>query len=267
MSADTKTITALIVDDEPPARRLLRKLLGNHSEFEVIGECADGAAAIGAIGKHRPQVVFLDVQMPEVDGFSVLEALDPGNLPYIVFVTAYDQYAVKAFEAHALDYLLKPFTKERFAECLAHVRETLERDQLAVQQAKALSLAQSHAEETGAIEAPEPLTELVIREGQRVTMVRVADVLWFGAANQYVDAHTAVRTYVLSESLNGLQAKLDPEKFFRIHRSAIVNVDAVSEIRAAEHGAFTVALNSGARLTLSRRRRDLLLELLRRRPG
>lgn len=267
MSADTKRITALIVDDEPPARRLLRNLLADHSEFDVIGDCDGGAAAVASITEQRPQVVFLDVQMPEVDGFAVLEALDPAELPYIVFVTAFDQYAVKAFEAHALDYLLKPFTKERFAECLAHVRETLERDQLAVQQAKALSLAQSHAEETAAADSAEPLTELVIREGQRVTMVKAADVLWFGAANQYVDAHTAVRTYVLSESLNGLQAKLDPEQFFRIHRSAIVNVAAIKEIRAAEHGAFTVALNSGERLTLSRRRRDLLLELLRRQPG
>jgi two-component system LytT family response regulator len=241
------TLRALIVDDETVARRRIRRLLAAEPDVVVAGECADGAAAVDAMTTERPDLTFLDVQMPELDGFGVLRRIDPAALPAIIFVTAFDAYALRAFEVHAIDYLLKPFTAERFRLALDRARERIRRS---TADAGLASLA-------GALRGrPRYLSRLSVRAASRIILVDLATVDWIEAADNYVRLHAGSREYLLRETLARLEQRLDPERFVRIHRSAIVQVDRVSELHPASHGDMEVVLRNGTVLTLSRTWRD-----------
>jgi len=237
------SIRALIVDDEAPARRRIRRLLAAEPDVTVVGECGDGASAISTIAEARPDLVFLDVQMPERDGFDVVRTLPPRGLPAILFVTAYDRYALKAFEVHAVDYLLKPFTGERFRTALDRARERIARRVRDPALAELARVLRSR---------PAYLSRLPIRSGGRTVFVDLDAVDWLEAADNYVRLHVQQREYLVRETLAALEAQLDPERFARIHRSAIVRIDGVAEIRPTSHGDAEVVLRNGSRLTASR---------------
>jgi two-component system LytT family response regulator len=253
-------LRTLIVDDEPMARRRIRRLLAAEADVEIVGECGDGRSAIDAIHAERPDLVFLDVQMPEADGFAVLRAI-AGPPPAVIFVTAFDQYALSAFEVHALDYLLKPFSRQRFAESLAHARERFVRttidhpDPRLVDLLKALHQAGDKRF----------LTRFVVRSDGRVRLVEVDSVDWIEAADNYVVLHSGQGRHTVRDTMNRLEEELDPERFVRIHRSTIARIDRVRELVPSFHGDFVVILHDGTRLAMSRGYRQRVESLLRRR--
>ena len=268
-----QSIRTLVVDDEPEAREGLLRLLGCDPQVEVVGECATGRQAVDAITRLQPDVVLLDVQMPELDGFGVLDALDPAALPMaVVFVTAYDAYAVRAFEAHALDYLLKPYSDERFAAAMAQVKERVQQrrvgelgrklaELLQERAAPAAGVVGDDASSLGGIASPAPaeyLDRIVVRHARNISFVRVVDIDWIGAADYYAKLHVGGRTHLIRETMQQLETKLDPRRFVRIHRSAIVNVDRVKVIQPYFHGGHVVVLDDGTKLVMSRGRRETL---------
>lgn len=240
------TITALIVDDEPLGRDLVRHLLAAHEDFQVIGECGDGEKAAAAIKRHAPRVVFLDIGMPRLDGMSLLQQLPAEARPLVVFITAHEAFAIQAFAEHAFDYLLKPFDQERFDQTLDRVRRHL-------RQAEEAKLGQSVRSLLGGA-APKPALErIVVRESGRVYFVDVADIEWLEAEGNYVALHVAGgKAHLVHDTLTHLEAKLDPARFVRIHRSTIVRVDRIKELLPHFNGEFVVVLKDGARLKLSR---------------
>lgn len=248
------TLSAIIVDDEAPARKRLRDLLRDEDDVEIVAECPDGPSAVDAILRHDPDVLFLDVQMPEMDGFEVLRAVGSDQAPAVVFVTAFDRHAVEAFEAGALDYLLKPFTRSRFRETLRRVRSTSR----SVPGSE--SLGDKIEELLGAVR-PEVL-RIPVRTGSRIRFVAVDDVDWIEGAGNYVILHVAGRQHRVRGSLKGFAAKLDARRFVRIHHSYIVNLDRVKELQPWSHGEFVVILQDGAQLTSSRTYSDALREVL-----
>lgn len=252
-----KKIRTLIVDDEPLARERIRTLLKPVPDIRVVGECSDGRRAVKAIRRHKPDLVYLDVQMPEMDGFDVLEVLEPGEMPVIIFATAYDKYALRAFDVHALDYLLKPFDRERFETALARAREQIGKRRNGDINQRLLSLLAERA--TG----QKPAQRLVIKSGGRITFLRAGEIDWVEAAGNYLRLHVGKEEHLLRETMGGLEGRLDPQKFLRIHRSTIVNLDRVKEMQPSFHGDYQVRLNDGTRLTLSRGYRDKLQEILR----
>ena len=253
-------LRAVIVDDEPLARQLIAELLSADEEVKVVAECANGLEALETLPRLRPDLVFLDVQMPGLSGFEVLTRLSATAVPYVIFVTAHDQYAMQAFEVHALDYLLKPFAKARFYDSLRRAKEALQSQGMAELARKISSLAASY----GGPDATPPAhrTEFRVRAGTRLGRVKTAEVRWLEAASQYVRLHTGDGTHMLSTSLGTLEKELDPKEFLRIHRSTIVNCAFVQEVRAEKSGTHSVVLTDGTRLRLSRGRRKLLADLL-----
>ena len=242
----------LIVDDEPLARERLRGLLRDERDVEIAAECADGRKAVAAILKLEPDLVFLDVQMPGLDGFGVLEALPPESIPAVIFVTAYDQYALRAFDAQALDYLLKPFDRERFQKALARAREQLRKRQAGTLEPRLLALLEQ-------LEERKPYLErLVIKSAGRVYFLRTSEVDWIEAEGNYVRLHTGKEAHLLRETMNHLETRLDPQRFLRIHRSTIVNIERIKELHPWFKGEHVVILRDGARLTLGRAYRDRL---------
>ena len=239
-------LRALVVDDEPLARESLRFLIARDSEFEVVGECA-GVDAPALVRDKRPDVLFLDIQMPELDGFGVIAAIGPESAPLIVFTTAYDAYALKAFDVHALDYLLKPFDDTRFAETLERVKARLRAGSPATDAGKLIRLLESREQHT---------RRLLVRVREKVVVIRTEDIDWIEAADYYASIHSRGSTYLLRETLNELEKRLDPDQFLRVHRSAIVNVDRVAEIHPLFRGDCTLLLADGTRVKLSRTRRD-----------
>ena len=229
----SRRIRTLIVDDEPIARRTLRLLLEKDPEIELVGDC-DGVAAVAAIEKSRPDLLFLDIQMPEVDGFQLLERIGIGTVPAIVFVTAYGQHALRAFDVDAVDYLLKPFDDERFATTLRRVKSALPQP---VER-----------------EVPRYLRRLVIRTAGKVLLVRVQDVDWIEAADYYARVHTGGKGYLIRQTMADLEQALDPVLFFRLHRSGIVNLDKIRELVPHFKGEYRVILHSGASLRMARGR-------------
>ena len=219
-------IGVVIVDDEPLARDGIRLRLASEKDIAVVGEASDGAAAIALIREQRPDLVFLDVQMPGLSGFDVVAALDDSFVPVIVFVTAHDEFAIRAFEVDAVDYLLKPFTRERFEEALRRARRELS--------------------------SSEPLTRLVVKSRDAWVIIRAEEIEWLEAAANYVDVHARGRSFLLRSTISNLERRLDPARFIRIHRSLIVNVDLVAQIRSDAHGDFNVTLNSGQVLRMTR---------------
>lgn len=246
------TIRTILVDDEPLAREKLRRFLEPEEDFEVIAECRDGAEALKTIETNAPDLVFLDVQMPELDGFAMLDHLDRGRLPAVVFVTAYDEYALRAFEVHAVDYLLKPFDRERFGQALARIREHRRLDEMRAKLEKLLDERQRYPD------------RMEVRSSGRVIIVRVEEIDWIDAAGNYVKIHTGSETVQLRETMARLEERLDPNLFLRIHRSTIVNIDRIQELEQQPHGDYVVVLRGGQRLTLSRSYRERMQKLLER---
>ncbi|MEW6130095.1 MAG: LytTR family DNA-binding domain-containing protein [Acidobacteriota bacterium] len=246
----------LIVDDESLAREKLAVLLAEDAEIDIIGECSNGLAAVAAIEERSPDLIFLDVQMPELDGFGVLETIKPDTLPFVIFVTAYDQYALRAFEVHALDYLLKPFDRERFEKALYRAKRQIEREQTR-------SINHQLVELLADLKArPKLLERLVIKSGGRVFFLRVEEIDWIESAANYVQLHVGQESHLLRETINSLAVRLDPDKFLRIHRSLIVNIERIKELLPWFHGKYTIVMRDGTQLTSSRGYREHLQKLL-----
>jgi two-component system LytT family response regulator len=249
-------IRTLIVDDENLARKKIRTLLEREHDIEIVGECSNGLKAVSAIQKLSPDLLFLDIQMPGMDGFAVLEAIGTEHMPAVIFVTAYDQYALRAFDVHALDYLLKPFDRARFQTALQHVRVHAQREVANDLNQRLQTLLKDMKTERKYLE------RLVIKSGGRVFFLKVEEIDWIDAADNYAHLHVGHESHLLRETMSGLETKLDPEKFLRIHRSTIVNIERIKELRPSFHGEYTVILRNGTQLTLSRGYRDKLHELL-----
>ena len=246
------SIRALIVDDEPLARERIRMLLDQERDVEIVGECDNGTEALRGIEKLAPDLVFLDVQMPELTGFEVLDRLDAARMPVIVFVTAYDQYALKAFEVCALDYLLKPFDRERFGRAMARARAELERRKSGQVNEQVLKLLSELHQSKKYVE------KLIVRAGGRVLFLRADEIDWIEAAGNYVRLHAGKQDYLYRETMTKLEAQLHPERFARIHRSTIVNVERIKELQPWFRGDYQVVLREGQKLTLSRSYRSRL---------
>jgi two-component system, LytTR family, response regulator len=243
-------IRTLIVDDETSARERLRALLEKERDIELIGECENGAEALFALRQHKPDLVLLDIQMPELDGFDVLRALGR-ELPAVIFVTAFDRYAVKAFEVHALDYLLKPFKPARLSAALAHAREHLAtRDGEAVAQ-RIRTLLDERARDASTV------TRLAVRQGERMRFIPAADIDWIEASGNYVVLHVGPEKHTVRETLGAIEAKLSPQQFLRLSRSAMVNLERVVEAEPGFNDEHFVRLKNGARLTMTRGLREL----------
>jgi two-component system LytT family response regulator len=248
-----RMIRTVVADDEPLAREGIRLRLGSQTGIEIVGEAEDGRQAVEVIARLRPDLVFLDVQMPGLDGFGVLDAIAEVHLPVIIFVTAYDKYAMRAFEVHAVDYLLKPFTPERFAAALARAREDVSARGARDGRRRLLELLSSRPTES------QYQTRFMVRDGERYVFVRVSDVQAFEANGNYIRLRTAAGSYMVRMTMAELEKKLDPARFARIHRSAVVNIDRIEKITPAWHGDFEVCLAGGQQLRLSRNFRDRLL--------
>lgn len=250
-------IRTLIVDDEPLARQRVRKLLEADADIAIVGECSDGQQAVAELQESRPDLVFLDVQMPMLDGFGVLKALAGLPLPAVIFVTAHDRYALKAFEVHALDYLLKPFDKSRFGAAL-------ERAKAQVRQGNAAALEERLEKMLQAMEPATParLERLVVKSEGRIYFVRLGDVDWIESAGNYVRLHVGKERHLLRETLTALEKKLDPTRFVRIHRTTIVNLERIREVQPVFHGDYVVILRDGKELAVSRSFRDNLKSAL-----
>jgi two-component system LytT family response regulator len=254
-TANGKKIKAIIVDDEPPARRNLRALLKGDPEIELVKECGNGSEAVSSIRALEPDLVFLDVQMPEMDGFEALEQLSGQPLPVIIFVTAYDQYALRAFEVSALDYLLKPFSDARFHKALAQAKQQIARQDASELGRKLLTLINSRQPE---LAAPRYLTRLMVKTAGRVIFLKTEEIDWIEAYDYYVRLHVGGKAYLLRQTMNELEAALDPEQFARIHRSTIVNLDRVKELHPHFNHESIVVLAGGTQLKLTRSRREAL---------
>ncbi|HET6670522.1 MAG TPA: LytTR family DNA-binding domain-containing protein [Pyrinomonadaceae bacterium] len=256
-------IRTLIVDDEPLARRNLRLLLEQDPQIEIIEECRNGREAVKAIKNLSPDLIFLDIQMPEMDGFDVLASVGAAQIQSIIFVTAFDQYALKAFEVHALDYLLKPFDDERFRKALQAAKSQIEQRLLNKLSKKLLALLEER-ERADRPATPKPyLTRLMIKLANRVLLLKVNEIDWIEADGNYAKLHVGRKAHLLREKMHDLEAQLDPNKFVRIHRSAIVNLDRIKEMHPHFNGDYIVVLEDGSQLKLSRTRREQLESRLR----
>lgn len=269
MITDLNKIRVAIVDDEELSRERMRTLLAEHSDIEVVAECADGAEALRAIDDKNPDLVFLDVQMPEVDGFEVVEALERGDpeapegsgaakAPAIVFVTAHDDHALKAFEIHALDFLLKPFDEARFEKTLSRARRHVRQSRDTVDARLLALLEDLRSERRGQRHAD----RLIVKSGGRVFFLRTEEIDWVEAAGNYVRLHARSESHLLRESMKNMESRLEPNTFVRIHRSAIVNIDRVKELEPWFHGEYIVIMRDGTRLTASRVYSDRLSALI-----
>ncbi len=258
-------ISTIIVDDEPLARRGLKTMVERHAGFAVVATCADGREAITRIGELKPDLVLLDIQMPEITGFDVLERLPSDALPAVIFVTAYDEHAIRAFEVRALDYLLKPVTQKRFDEALERAAARVRDRRLAEYSARVLAAVGDIQQERGAQGSAAgregPLERIMVRTGHALQFVDVADIEWIEGADYYVTLHAGGKELLYRESLKHLEGRLDPTRFVRIHVSAIVNLAKVIEIRRTLRGEYQVLLASGCKLPVSRRRRKELIDL------
>ncbi|MEM1269671.1 MAG: LytTR family DNA-binding domain-containing protein [Bacteroidota bacterium] len=246
----SRILRALIVDDEALARETIRVLLGERDDVEVVGECEDGPAAVEAIRSLSPDIVFLDIQMPGLNGFGVVEEIGADNMPIVIFVTAYDQYALKAFDANAVDYLLKPFDDDRFARALKRAAQLLEEP---AEAGKALKNVAALLDEWRSASQPERVTRFMIKERDSMFFVQAADIDYIEAAGDYVELHVDGRKHLMRETMRRLEEVLDPNSFVRIHRSTIVNLNRIKELRPYFHGDYVVYLNDGTELKLSRR--------------
>jgi two-component system LytT family response regulator len=251
-------IKVLIVDDEILGRNRIREILSKDPDIDLVGECSNGQEAVKAVLEHSPDLLFLDVQMPEMDGFGVLEALPSERIPLVVFVTAYDQYALRAFEVYAVDYILKPFDKERFRRTLKHAKSQILRQRGSVLNQSLLDLLE---ELKGRPKSKHP-DRLVIKTGGRVSFLKTSEIDWIEAEGNYVRLHVGKDTHLLRDTLNQMEERLDPDRFLRIHRSTIVSLDRIKELQPWFHGEYQVLLHDGTQLLLSRKYRENLRDFL-----
>jgi two-component system LytT family response regulator len=235
---------AMIVDDEPLARQRLRELLAELPDVTIIAECEDGEQAIDAIGSDGPDLVFLDISMPGLNGFEVLQALDAGKVPQVIFTTAYDEHALRAFETHAVDYLLKPIDPQR-------LRGAVERAELLLRGSVAAALP-AIADVIAAVSSPRFTKRIAVRRGDRMLIVAAKEIDWIEASGNYVQLHVGDRSYSIRATMNSMESELDPAQFARIHRQTIVNVDRIAEVSAGFGGDYFVLLRSGGKLDMQR---------------
>jgi two-component system LytT family response regulator len=263
------TIRVVVTDDEPIARRRIRRFLKGENDVDVVAECTNGREAITAIREHRPDLVFLDVQMPEVDGFGVVNEVGAGAMPAVIFVTAYDEYAVKAFEVHAMDYLLKPFDADRFKSAFQRARDHLDRVNTAEAGRRLKTMLEQVLTEdrvdiaarpgsTAPATAARHLDRLMVKSDGRVFFVKVSDVDWFEASGNYVRIHVGKTSHLIRETMTAVEASLNPTMFARIHRAVIVNLDRIRELQPWFAGDYVVILRDGRQLKLSRTYREAL---------
>ncbi len=246
-----RMIKTIIVDDELLARKNIKTSLGDFPELQVIAECSNGLEAVQAILEYQPHLVFLDIQMPEMDGFDVINTIGIQNMPFVIFVTAFDRYAIEAFEKHAFDYLLKPFSVERFQESVSRVLEFISRHHTSQTAENLLQVMQEINPQRKYV------NRLAIRSTSRIYFLNVEEIDWIESAGNYVDIHAGQHTHLLRETMANMEAKLNPEKFLRIHRSTIVNIDRIQEIQPDGYD-FLVVLKNGKLLGMSRTYRDKL---------
>ncbi len=249
-------IKALIVDDEPLARKRIRNLLKAHPEFSVVGESSNGREALSAIRQLAPDLIFLDMQMPEVDGLSLIKSQTPDEMPLVIFVTAYDNYGVDAFDSHAVDYLLKPFDQQRFDEALQQAKDRLMMNEGSAQETQLSAFVNRLELES------KYLKHLSIRTEGRIFLVKVVNIDWIEAERNYVRLHVQQESYLRRVAIRRMESQLDPAKFRRIHRSTIVNMDSIKELRSAAGGDYQVVLRNGTELPLSRNYHRNLHEFL-----
>jgi two-component system, LytTR family, response regulator len=252
------TIRTLIVDDEPLARRRVRELLAKEADVEIVGEAADGPAAVALVRELTPDLLFLDIQMPELDGFGVLEQIGPRSIPALVFVTAFDRFALRAFEAHALDYLLKPYDDQRFAGTLERVREQLRHRDAGDLERRVRDLLSDVRGGTAHLE------RLAVQSGSRSILIPVDEIDWLEAEGKYVRLHVREHAYLIRDTLSRLESALDPAQFLRVHRSTIVNVQRIGEVEAFVRGEYILYLRNGTRLRSGRAYRSAIQRLLGR---
>lgn len=252
------SIGVLVVDDEPIARHAIVRLLRDDPDIELLGECGDGVSAVAAIRNQSPDLVFLDIQMPAINGMDVVATIGAERMPATIFVTAYEQYAVKAFEANAVDYLVKPFSRERFAA-------TLQRGKARLAAAEALA-PQASARILQALDALRQrdgyLDRIPVREDEHVVFVAVDDIVWIRASRNTVQLHVGGRVHELRETMTALAARLDPRHFARVHRSAIINVRRVQAIHPWFNGHHVVTMDTGQQLRMSRYQHETFLRLV-----
>ena len=257
-----KNFSAIIVDDEQHARDIVKLLLKEDPEIEIVSECSGGQEAVDAINELNPDIVFLDIQMPEVDGFEVIRQVDLKETPQFIFVTAFNEYALKAFEVNAVDYLLKPYDDDRFKSALDKVKQQIRQKDLGKMNDRLSSLL-SHLEEVRDHKPnAKTITKIPVKTGHRIFFVDVDSIDWIEAADQYVKLHVEEKYHLIRESMNTLEEKLSSEKFLRIHRSTIINIDLVSELQPYNKGDYIVILKNGTTLRMSRTRKDRLQQML-----
>jgi two-component system LytT family response regulator len=254
---NSSELRVVLVDDEPLGRERIRSLLARETGVVVIGEASSGVEAVDLITRVRPDLVFLDVQMPGLTGFGVLERLDPAHLPVVIFVTAHDQFALKAFEVHAVDYLLKPFDRDRFKLALQRATDRLKSAQPDDLSAR-LTAMLAQMQPAQAARAPD---RIPVKSSGRVVFVNVVDIDWVGSADNYVELHVGEHTHLLRETLASMEQRLPADRFVRISRTTIVHAERVRELQPLFHGEYAVTLKNGTRLTLSRSHRDQLARL------
>lgn len=252
------SIRALIVDDEPLAREKIRTFLADDSEIEVVAECGDGRSAAIAIMEHNPDLVFLDVQMPEQDGFAALEAVRDVRLPVVIFATAYDEYALKAFDVHALDYLLKPFDRARFAAAVARAKRRVRSERRPADRESVLALLS----ELGRGPQGRWLDRLVVKARGRVFFVSVDEIDWIEASGNYAQLHIGSESHLIRSTMKALEARLDPARFLRVHRSAIINISRIQHIEPWSSGEYLITLRSGATVRSGVTYREALTALM-----
>lgn len=254
----------IIVDDEPLARDRLRALLSKEADVQIAAECSDGREAVAAIKREAPDAVFLDIQMPELDGFGVLSQLKGSKLPLVVFVTAFDEFAVKAFEVHAFDYLLKPFDKERLKSAVGRIREQLKvaNPTDLTEKLSALLETLQHPQAAPAAAGAPTNERIAVKLDGRVIFVRPGDIDWIEAQDNYVKLHVGREAHLVRDTLSNFEARLDTKRFIRIARSTIVNIDRVREMQPMFHGEYVVILHDGSKLTMSRGYRETLQQYL-----
>jgi len=252
----SKKIAVMIVDDEPLARHGLREIFEEEKDIVIIAESSDGEEAVEHIKKYKPDVLFLDIQMPEMNGFDVVKSLKAEELPLVVFVTAYDEYAIKAFSANALDYILKPYDAERIHSSLHRVREMIRLKQTASYSERMMEALKSFQSTSTYIE------RISIRSAGKIYFVNIEEILWIEAAADYIYIHTKNGKHTTRETIGTIELQLDPSKFIRIHRSSIVNLNAVRELQPEHHGDYTAILDQGIKLTVSRKYKEKLSFLL-----
>ena len=263
-AAPGRRLTAVIVDDEPPARRTLQLLLAHEPDIDVVAECGDGATAVRAILDRQPDLVFLDIQIPGGDGFDVLRQLAPDRRPVVGFVTAYDQYALQAFDAHAVDYLLKPFADERFTAMVDRMRQAVRLKRVDELERRLTALVDATAPASVIHGHGATPSQLVVRDGRRTLVLPLTEIVWIEAEDYYVRIHAGARQPLVRRSLQSLADELETDGFTRVHRSAVVNLRHVREVRAAAKTDYEVVLSTGDVVRLSRSLKDALTSRLHR---